>query len=394
MKRTACIITVIAAATGSAGADDIPSFQGLGVLPGYLMSTATAIAPDGCAVVGACPGEIADEAFRWTPAQGMIGLGDLPGGQFSSVARGVSLMGAVVVGDSATTGQHGHAFRWTEAGGMVDLGDLPGGLDVSAAHDVSADGSVVVGVGRREIYAEAFRWTPNEGMVGMGYLPGYVSSGASGVSADGTVIVGSSSNTSWCQQAFRYVEGEGMVGLGDLPGGFWPLLSVALAVSPDGSAVVGYSESTNGLEAFHWTEDQGMIGLGDFAGGYFDSCACDVTADGSVVVGYATSALGEEAFIWDQAHGLRRLQEVLESDYGLNLAGWQLQYANGISSDGRAIVGQGWNPQGVNEAWLAQIPEPVTGVMLATGAALTLGLAGRRGSIGVRPGGPPWTFDR
>ncbi len=40
------------------------------------------------------------------------------------------------------------AFHWTQAGGMVGLGDLPGGTFGSRAFFVSADGSVVWPMGR------------------------------------------------------------------------------------------------------------------------------------------------------------------------------------------------------------------------------------------------------
>ena len=73
----------------------------------------------------------------------MIGLGDLPGRSFDSFAHNVSANGSVVVGisDSASGFE---AFRWTKAGGMVGLGFLPGDVE-SDAFGVSADGSVIVG---------------------------------------------------------------------------------------------------------------------------------------------------------------------------------------------------------------------------------------------------------
>ena len=40
------------------------------------------------------------EAFRWTAATGMVGLGDLSGGTFLSAALGISGNGLVVVGSS------------------------------------------------------------------------------------------------------------------------------------------------------------------------------------------------------------------------------------------------------------------------------------------------------
>jgi probable HAF family extracellular repeat protein len=71
-----------------------------------------------------------------------IPLGDLPGGAFSSQARGVSADGSVVVGNSISASGL-EAFRWTAAGGMIGLGDLPGSFG-SGASSVSADGAVVV----------------------------------------------------------------------------------------------------------------------------------------------------------------------------------------------------------------------------------------------------------
>jgi hypothetical protein len=44
------------------------------------------------------------------------------------------------------------------------------------------------------------------------------------------------------------------------------------------------------------------------------------------------------------------------------LGGWNLLYANGISGDGRTIVGTGINPQGAFEGWVATIeidPTPI-----------------------------------
>ena len=71
-------------------------------------------------------------------------------------------------------------------------------------------------------------------------------------------------------------------GIGDLPGG--RNFSSATRVSSDGSVVVGFSESENGMEAFRWTRDNGIQGLGDLPGGKFYSAAAGVSANGSIVV--------------------------------------------------------------------------------------------------------------
>ena len=213
VKRISSIIVVIVAATTSTSADDIPSFQPLGVLSGYLWSGASDVTPDGSVVVGASrrydPYEY--EACRWTLDGQIIGLGDLPGGPVQSSARGVSADGNVIVGFGTHATSRRHAFRWTTSKGMVDLGDFPGGIDDSEAWDVSADGSVVVGVGTHEYTYEAFLWTAEEGMVGLGSAPGYASSQATKMTPDATVIVGWS-ESGYAREACRCGRAWGFAG--------------------------------------------------------------------------------------------------------------------------------------------------------------------------------------
>ena len=121
-----------------------------------------------------------------------------------------------------------------------------------------------------------------------------------------------------------------MVGLGDLLGGTFE--SSARGVSADGSVIVGFGQSASGREAFVWTSGGGMVGLGELPGGDFESGATDVSADGSVVVGLGTSASGREAFIWDDANGMRNLRDVLVNDLFLDLTGWTLTFASGVSA--------------------------------------------------------------
>jgi uncharacterized membrane protein len=108
-----------------------------------------------------------------------------------SIANSISGDGSVVVGTAGL-----QAFRWTAAGGMVGLGTPPGDF-YSYARAVNADGSIVVGGSDRfdessETYVfQAARWTAASGMQGLGHLPGGgLSSVALGVSDNGSVIVG------------------------------------------------------------------------------------------------------------------------------------------------------------------------------------------------------------
>ena len=74
----------------------------------------------------------------------MVGLGDLPGGVFFSVADGVSADGSVVVGASRLgLGQRGVPLDERRRDGRP--GRPARGSFYSTANGVSADGSVVVG---------------------------------------------------------------------------------------------------------------------------------------------------------------------------------------------------------------------------------------------------------
>jgi len=332
------------------------SFQGLGDLPGGdFGSIANAVSADGSVVVG--EGTNADdheEPFRWTAAGGMVGLGSMEP-DASGVALGVSGDGAVVVGLSSG------AFRWTAGGGMQGLGSMPGGGSAERAYAASDDGSVIVGFGRNAADdIEAFRWTAG-GIVSLGDLPGgAVDSRAYAVSDDGSVIVGEGVNSTGHEEAFRWTSGGGIQGLGRLPGAPSSGGSYAFAVSADGSVVVGQSNGPNGNEAYRWTASTGMVGLGDFPGGSFFSRAHGVSADGSVIVGFGTGPEGTpEVFLWTAAGGMRSLRDVLANDHGIVLTGWDLDAYSGtvgISADGTTIVGGGRNPQGDIEAWRAILP--------------------------------------
>jgi len=53
---------------------------------------------------------------------------------------------------------------------------------------------------------------------------------------------------------------------------------------------------------------------------------------------------------------MRSLQSVLQTEYGLDQAGWTLANAAGITPDGLVIVGWGTNPAGHVEAFRVTLP--------------------------------------
>ena len=94
------------------------------------------------------------EAFRWTEADGLVGIG----GGFASDAYGLSADGSVAVGNFSP-GSGGHAFRWTSQTGIVPLGNLGGTDSLGQANGVSGDGAIVVGQSGSPQGPQAFRWT-------------------------------------------------------------------------------------------------------------------------------------------------------------------------------------------------------------------------------------------
>ena len=182
-------------------------------LTNIVSGFAVAVSADGSVVVGSA----SNEAFRWTAASGITGLGFLPGGSSGfSIAEGISADGQVVVGSSTNAAADTEAFRWTESEGMVGLGDLPGGDFNSFAWDVSADGRIVVGDSTTAEGGAPFIWDETNGMrkladvltdnYGLGdALTGWDLNAVQAISEDGTVIVGFGRNPDGNIEAWRAV---------------------------------------------------------------------------------------------------------------------------------------------------------------------------------------------
>lgn len=163
------------------------------------------------------------QAFRWTAIDGMVGLGFLPG-YTSSAATAVSADGNVIVGSSTSAAGTTQAFRWTQATQMIGLGLLPGG-NRSSASAVNATGTVIVGrANAPAVYQEAVRWTNTQGirsiaslLAGDGVdLGSWQLWDASGVSADGSVIVGTGKNPKGDFEAWIAKIGTGFLSIATL----------------------------------------------------------------------------------------------------------------------------------------------------------------------------------
>ena len=325
-------------------------FQGLGDLPGGdFESMAQCVSSDGMIVVGTAKTENGDQAFRWTEEEGIISLGNLPDSSLNqSWANNISDNGRVIVGsgDPGESWNTHQGFVWTGETGMILIGSLDGS-ERYEAFAASADGSVITGDGGQQ----TFRWTEEIGCVGLGTLPGRNASRGVDISSDGSVVVGSSYNLpNWdSEQAYRWTAEGGIVGLGFLPGSNY---SFAIAVSNDGQVIVGTGYASGQYPAFRWTQESGMVNIGHLPG-KSTTHPQDLTADGSIIVGGSYENMGSnpQAFIYDESNGMRNLQTVLREEYGLDLSGWTLRMASGITPNGNVIVGWGTNPEGNQEAF-------------------------------------------
>jgi probable HAF family extracellular repeat protein len=209
-----------------------------------VASDAADVSDDGSIVVGSIFSGSDSEAFRWTEAAGMVGLGTLAGATFS-FAYAVSGDGSAVVGASGSSSSQ--AFLWTAENGMVGLG--PSQATYSFATDLSDDGGVVVGA----VNDQAFRWSIESGMVRLGFMPGGSTSYPTGVSADGAVIVGWGSGAPEGDGAFVWDSVHGMRLLQTVLTNDYGLnldgwhLSEARAISADGRTIVGSGVNPSGL---------------------------------------------------------------------------------------------------------------------------------------------------
>jgi probable HAF family extracellular repeat protein len=170
----------------------------------------------------------------------------------------------------------------------------------------------------------------------LGDLPGgIVYSVANAISPDGSTVVGTSASATPgfnTNEAYAWTAGSGMVGQGDIAGGPWG--SFGYDVSSGGAHYVGESYQAMGNEAM-----RDMIGLGDLPGLFFDSRAWGISDDGVTVVGESVGASGSEAFSWT-------VGATMLTPLGDLPGGATESKAYGISGDGHVIVGYSYSASG------------------------------------------------
>jgi uncharacterized membrane protein len=345
------------------------SFQGLGT-----STNATAVSADGTVVVGHVNGTVGGP-FYWTQSAGRVLLRDSSGNIYQGQATSVSGDGSFIVGGDAGAGGLGNHQAWRWTGGVVapipQLASL-----ASSANSVSADGTIIAGDVQKN-----YEWGPFvltgatletiPPPTGLYWVPGTT------MSANGAVVAVNTFGGTDRSYAYQWESGT----LIKLPGSA-QLNSFAMAVSPDGSVVVGVMHvafSSDPPVLFEWTN--GVVTALTPPADYQvwdinNSAATGVSNDGSIIVGkmIKSNSFDKVAFIWDQTNGVRDLQQVLTADgLGSSLSGWALTDATAITPDGNTIVGNGIDPQGQQEGWIvslsSSIPPPTLRSITVTPAS-------------------------
>ena len=328
-----------------------------------------AASADGSVVTGySKTADFRPETYRWTAAGGLVGLGFLTGDN-TSQPFGISTDGRVIVGISTNTSilTVTHAFRWNATEGMVGISFPAAGDTSNDARGTSADGSVIVGSSSSKTTAQAYRWTQAGGAVGLGYLPGGVSSTASGVSADGNVVVGRASIAGGLNTAYRWTSTGGMVNIGSFANPTFFTDSSALAVSGDGTTVVGTSLVGQHQEVFRWTQAGGMVSLSSPTAsntsldGNSNAAPTGISADGGVVVFNVNAGVANfSAYRWfkdssgSPSGGTAQTVGAWLTAGGVNTANWTFTSAEGVNAGGNVVVGLGTH-SGVTQSYVAQV---------------------------------------
>lgn len=206
---------------------------------------------DATIVVGSTFGGAGLEASMWTEKGGCELFGDIggPGDTIDSFFSGISDDGAVACGQSMVDSPSVEPTIWTAEEGMVALGDVPGGLHYGLAWAISGDGTTIVGDAIGDVSPDAWRWSADTGLENLELAePGVTQSTVASVSHDGSLIGGHSN----VHGAMLWTREHGMRSLQtllaeehglELSG--WTLVNV-MAMSADGRALVGHGKNPNG----------------------------------------------------------------------------------------------------------------------------------------------------
>jgi hypothetical protein len=146
----------------------------------------------------------------------------------------------------------------------------------------------------------------------------------------------------------------------------WPATDITL----DGQTIVGH----NGPGIIRW--DSGAVTSQEFTPPDrtepLTIQTVGISGNGSTLVAQGEEGLGGGTYVVIERDDLSMmvLRDYITDELGLDLSDWNPHGSfelGGISDDGQVISGTAINADGWREAWVLVIPEPSTGVLVATG---------------------------
>lgn len=310
--------------------------------PDRHISDWTDVSYDGSRVAGAMRVMDQNYPFVWSEAEGFRYLTP-QGGYTRNVEEAITGRVWGMSGSGIVVGNSGFlAFRWKSGQGVQYLSPPPGSSSATAI-GASWDGSIAVGSSQ-----SATLWDTN------GTPRAIVQGTAYDVSADGRVVVGGLSGDAGSGM-FRWTEETGLQRLA------WG--GSARATSADGSVIVGNGLVSEGSGAIRWTAETGAHLIAPSRLGGWGTA---VSANGRVVVGSVLIG-NQRAFRWTESGGFELLGETYRN---ILPSGVRLDYASGISGNGRYIVGRAETRDGTRRFLLDTVPEPSGWMALGLGLGL------------------------
>lgn len=366
--RGLCATVLTAAACAPASGSTI---IGLGHVHPTNGTQATGISADGQFVIGASASIAFPPVYtplRWS-VSGTPTVQTLPFPQGWTSARPtqVSANGGAVSG-SRQQGADLPAFRWTQAAGSTAMTN-PAGWSSVRSQGLSPDGSTVVGWATVQgVGGRAVQWINGAQGTLLAHPPALISSAATVFDANSRAY-GSGLDASGATHLLRWTGGVAS-SLATLPGDQINVVSTPFHASADGGVIGGvtsYLSPPQREEAWVWTPDHGLTTI-PLLPGMASSLVSAVSADGQLVLGaqFDAAFLTQAPFVWTRSQGTLPLHQFLSSA-GVDLSGWTLGSATGISADGTRIVGTGVGPAGRPEAYMAVIPAPGAAALALVG---------------------------
>lgn len=362
-----CLASTAAFAAGGAYANGTvspfaPAFYGIGICTGGTSSEVNGVAADGGTLLGAVgncgtPTNSSNQtaAILFTPSTGLIVLPQADSALTTTAFR-ISADGKIKVGSSV------QACYW-DATNQFHYLARENLLHSNEAYAVSGDGSTIGGnvlddnpPNQDGYFGSPVLWLTGGNGFSRLTLPGNFTYGVVyGLSADGQLRCGSADDYTPKQgreQAFVQKAGgslELLPALSDPPNFDG---AVAIIATPTGYMAVGQSAN---VPAYWLNGLVGRLPLPTGVGGF----ATDIASGNRLIVGYSISNDPEyNAVLWDgqTATSKGTVAGTLRNTYGVNVGAWRLKTAGCVSADGYTVGGQGINPSGRFEGWIAVMP--------------------------------------